>query len=125
MRTPRRPRPYRAVFKRVLDILLVLLALPVVLPLVLVLAVLIARDGHSPIYRQERIGRGGRSFMLWKLRTMVPDAKGQLDRYLAENAEARAEWDAYQKLDHDPRITAIGHSCGKARSTRCLSSGTC
>ncbi|ESW60837.1 MAG: sugar transferase [Rhodobacter sp. CACIA14H1] len=113
-RTPRRPRPYRAVFKRVLDILLVLLALPVVLPLVLVLAVLIARDGHSPIYRQERIGRGGRSFMLWKLRTMVPDAKGQLDRYLAENAEARAEWDAYQKLDHDPRITAIGHFLRKS-----------
>lgn len=111
---PRRPRPYGSVFKRVLDILLVVLAIPVVLPLVLVLAAMIARDGHSPIYRQERIGRGGRTFMLWKLRTMVPDAKGQLDRYLSENPDARAEWDAYQKLDHDPRITGIGHFLRKS-----------
>lgn len=108
-RMPKRPRLYDSVVKRLLDILLVLLALPIVLPVVLVLALLVARDGHSPFYRQERVGRGGRSFMLWKLRTMVPDAKGELDRYLEANPSAREEWDTYQKLQDDPRITGIGH----------------
>ena len=95
---PRRPRFYAVAGKRIFDIFCVLLALPTVLPFVLLLAVLIARDGHSPFYRQQRIGRGGRSFMLWKLRTMVPDADRQLEQHLAENEAARLEWDTYQKL---------------------------
>jgi len=106
---PRRHRFYRSLGKRFLDILLVVMALPMVLPLVLMLAVLIMRDGHSPFYMQERVGRGGRIFRLWKLRTMVPNAKAHLERYLEGNPEARQEWDAYQKLSSDPRITAFGH----------------
>ncbi|MEY4696475.1 MAG: hypothetical protein RIT14_903 [Pseudomonadota bacterium] len=105
---PRRARFYPALGKRVLDILFVLIAVPVVLPLVALLALLIAADGHSPVFRQERIGRGGQRFLLWKLRTMVPDAEDHLQRHLAQDAAARAEWDAFQKLSQDPRITRIG-----------------
>lgn len=105
---------YRNSFKRALDILLVVLALPMVLPLVALLALLIARDGHSPFYLQDRVGRGGRTFKLWKLRTMVPDAKAHLEQFLATNDEARKEWDAYQKLTNDPRITAFGHFLRKS-----------
>jgi lipopolysaccharide/colanic/teichoic acid biosynthesis glycosyltransferase len=99
---------YRSVFKRVLDIGLVLLALPIVLPTVLVLAALISLDAHSPFYRQKRLGKGGRVFILWKLRSMVPDAEARLSEHLAGNDVARHEWDAYQKLVRDPRITPIG-----------------
>jgi lipopolysaccharide/colanic/teichoic acid biosynthesis glycosyltransferase len=39
---------------------------------------------------------------------MVPDAEAVLERYLAQNPEARAEWDRHQKLKNDPRITPLG-----------------
>lgn len=105
---PRRHRIYRGLGKRFMDILLVVMALPIVLPVVFVLALLIMRDGHSPFYMQERVGKGGRIFRLWKLRTMVPNAKAHLEKYLQGNEEARREWLAYQKLTCDPRITAFG-----------------
>lgn len=111
---PRRPRLYRGVGKRMLDIFLVILALPAILPVIALFAVLIARDGHSPFYRQERVGRNGKIFVLWKLRSMVPDAKAALERHLVANPAARAEWDAYQKLSVDPRITEIGHFIRKS-----------
>jgi exopolysaccharide production protein ExoY len=105
---PRRERMYRQRFKRGLDLLLVLLALPIVLPTVLILAALIAAQGHSPFYRQDRLGLGGRVFTLWKLRTMIPDADARLSEHLAQNDAARREWDAFQKLKCDPRITPLG-----------------
>lgn len=111
---PHGERFYRRSGKRLLDICMVLLVLPFVLPVMIILVVLVARDGHSPFYRQERLGKGGRVFKLWKLRTMVPDAKLHLERYLSGNDDARREWDAYQKLSRDPRITAIGHLLRKS-----------
>jgi lipopolysaccharide/colanic/teichoic acid biosynthesis glycosyltransferase len=39
---------------------------------------------------------------------MVPDADKVLDAYLEQNPEAKAEWDAHQKLTNDPRITSVG-----------------
>lgn len=99
---------YRNGVKRVLDTLLILLALPFVLPLMALMALAVMTDGHSPFYRQERLGRGGRTFGLLKIRTMVPDAKAALETYLAQNPEARAEWDETQKLKNDPRITFAG-----------------
>ena len=100
--------PYRCGLKRVLDLALVLLALPVVLPLVLILALAAASDGHAPFYSQIRVGRGGRMFRIWKLRTMVPQADALLAAHLAADPAARAEWDRFQKLAHDPRITRVG-----------------
>jgi exopolysaccharide production protein ExoY len=101
-------RLYRDMFKRWLDVGLVVLALPAALSLIAVFALLIALDGHNPFYRQRRVGRDGRIFALWKLRTMVPNAERLLDLHLQTNAERRREWEAHQKLRHDPRITPIG-----------------
>lgn len=99
---------YAHVVKPVLDITLALmLAIPVAL-IVGVFALLIARDGHSPFYRQQRIGKNGRAFGMWKLRSMVPNADAHLEDYLASNPDARREWDKTQKLKNDPRITPIG-----------------
>lgn len=99
---------YRHYVKRGLDIGIVLLALVPTVLVLLPLCALIALDGHSPLYRQRRIGRDGRIFRMWKLRSMVHDAEGNLGAYLAENPHARAEWDHSQKLRNDPRITWIG-----------------
>jgi exopolysaccharide production protein ExoY len=99
---------YSILGKRVLDIGLIMLALPVVLPVLLVLAAVIALFGGSPIYVQKRVGLGGRTFRMFKLRTMVRDADDRLAEYLAANPTARAEWNLRQKLTHDPRITAFG-----------------
>lgn len=105
---PRPERLYRRTFKRIVDIVFVLLIAPFVLPMVLVLCVLIALDGSSPFYTQARVGKGGRVFRLWKLRSMVPDADDRLAKHLADNEAARMEWNAYQKLASDPRITTLG-----------------
>ncbi|WGW04395.1 sugar transferase [Tropicibacter oceani] len=99
---------YRDHFKRALDVVLVLL---VILPVLLILApiaALIATDGASPLYFQKRVGRNGRIFYMWKLRSMVPNADALLEAHLNANPEARAEWNRDQKLKNDPRITRIG-----------------
>ena len=99
---------YDRFLKRLFDIVAVMLVVPFVLPLVLVLGILVARDGGPVLYTQDRLGRGGRVFRFWKLRSMVTDADRRLDEYLAANPAARAEWDETQKLKNDPRITPVG-----------------
>jgi lipopolysaccharide/colanic/teichoic acid biosynthesis glycosyltransferase len=100
--------PYAALAKRALDIALVLLAAPLALLVVALVCPFIMRDGGSPFFAQERVGRGGRVFRMWKLRSMVQDAEARLDAYLDACPERRREWDAFQKLRHDPRITPVG-----------------
>ncbi|CTQ49345.1 Putative undecaprenyl-phosphate N-acetylgalactosaminyl 1-phosphate transferase [Jannaschia donghaensis] len=99
---------YRDNLKRGLDVMLVLIATPFVLPLVAVMALLVALDGGSSFYSQDRLGRGGRRFRMWKLRSMVMDADAALGGHLARDPDARVEWDRDQKLANDPRITRIG-----------------
>lgn len=99
---------YNRLFKRAFDIILALIAAPAVLAVVLPVALLIMLDGGAPFYIQDRVGKGGRLFRMWKLRTMVRDADKMLAGHLAANPEARAEWDKYQKLHDDPRITPFG-----------------
>src|SRR6056297_3312058 len=94
--------------KRCLDIALVLLTLPISLPLILGMMCLVALDGSRPIYRQKRLGRGGRIFHMIKIRTMVPGSDALLEYHLRKNPEARREWDETQKLKRDPRITGVG-----------------
>lgn len=84
---------YRSRFKRLFDVSFVTMALPAVLPVILLLALIVALDGGRPFFRQTRVGRGGRSFSMWKLRSMVGDADRQLQAHLASSPAARAEWD--------------------------------
>lgn len=99
---------YRDHAKRALDFCLALLLAPIAIVLLAPLAALVALDGASPFYWQKRVGLRGREFYMLKLRSMVPNADALLVAYLAENPEARREWDFHQKLKHDPRITRIG-----------------
>jgi lipopolysaccharide/colanic/teichoic acid biosynthesis glycosyltransferase len=99
---------YRTYMKRLLDIVLVLIAAPMILLMILPFLILIPLDGGSPFYRQKRVGLDGKEFTMWKLRSMVVDADAKLAEYLASNPNAKAEWDKDQKLKSDPRITRIG-----------------
>lgn len=106
-RERRKHRVYH-VMKRAFDFSAVLVIAPVALLAVGILALLVRLDGSSAFYRQPRIGLGGRTFMLWKLRTMVPQAERKLESYLAAHPQARLAWNQSQKLRDDPRITKIG-----------------
>ena len=105
---------YRRVLKRWLDVGLVLMVVPFVVPVVLVLALVLKLTGHAPFFSQERVGKDGRIFRLWKLRTMVPDADARLQAHLLSDDAARQEWDAFQKLSRDPRITEFGQFLRKS-----------
>lgn len=100
--------PYRRFFKRAFDVMAIVLAAPAVLPIVAIAAAMVARDGGSPFYTQMRVGKGGKRFRMWKLRSMVRDADERMEEFLAANPEARMEWDSTQKLKADPRITRMG-----------------
>jgi lipopolysaccharide/colanic/teichoic acid biosynthesis glycosyltransferase len=99
---------YRRFLKRLLDIVVVLILLPPTVALLVPLMAIVALDGRSPIYVQKRLGRRGRVFRMFKLRSMVPGADQILEAHLARDPGARAEWDHNQKLKYDPRITVFG-----------------
>jgi len=100
---------YRGIGKRSFDILFLLLVLPFVLPVILILAVCVKMDGGPAFYAQRRVGRNGKIFQFYKLRSMKVNADEFLIQLCRENPEIEAEWNTYQKLRHDPRITKIGH----------------
>lgn len=95
-------------FKRCFDVIATLALAPMGLIIVGILALLIRRDGGNAFFCQQRVGRNGQVFKLWKLRTMVPDADQVFQAFLDQDADARAEWEKTQKLRADPRITPIG-----------------
>ena len=65
-------------------------------------------SGGPAIYTQPRHGRDGRVFTFYKFRSMVRDADAVLTAHLRTDAHAYAQWQTYQKLEHDPRITRFG-----------------
>lgn len=112
----RATRPDRRVyrfFKRVMDVLLAVVALLVLaLPMLLIALVIRIMDGRPVIYRQHRLGRNGRIITVCKFRSMCPDADAQLERLDREHlAQYRQEF----KIEHDPRLTRLG------RFLRCTS----
>lgn len=94
--------PFRRAMKRLADVVLSALALVLVSPLMAVLALLIkASSGHGPVfYSQERIGRCGHPFRIYKFRTMHPGAEPEGPRLASEG---------------DARITPLGHTLRKYR----------
>ncbi|MGT2968982.1 hypothetical protein BVE84_03690 [Streptococcus azizii] len=99
-------RHYRHLLaKRLLDIGGSLLGLFICAIAYLFLAPKIKRDGGPAIFKQERIGRNGRVFDLYKFRSMSVDAEKQKEDLLHYNVMTGPLF----KMDDDPRITPIGH----------------
>lgn len=88
-------------YQRIMDIVLCLIALIIGIPLMVIFGVLIKIEDNGPaVYKQERVGKGGKCFNLYKLRSMRTDA----EKFGAQWAEK-----------DDPRITKIGKFIRKTR----------
>jgi len=94
--------------KRVFDLVCAGIALLLLSPLFAVIALIARRDGGPAFFTQERIGMNGKRFSCYKFRSMRIDAEATLQHYLAGNPEAAREWQQFQKLKKDVRITPFG-----------------
>jgi len=94
--------------KRIFDLLFVVLIVPVVLPVICILYAMTRLNGGPGFFGHVRVGKNNRDFRCWKIRSMVPEAEKVLEKYLAQNPEAAAEWDRDFKLTDDPRVTRLG-----------------
>jgi exopolysaccharide production protein ExoY len=99
---------YASHLKRALDLVMVALLAPLALIVVAVSLALVRLDGGPGFFGHVRIGRNGRPFTCWKIRTMHPDAGPRLAALLATDPLAARAWEFQQKLDADPRVTPLG-----------------
>lgn len=101
--------PWNRAVKRTFDVLAVLVGGVFAFPVMAAIALAIRLDSPGrATFSQERVGRDGKPFRVWKFRTMVSDAEDRLRALLESDPDARAEWEATQKLVDDPRITRVG-----------------
>jgi len=91
--------------KRIFDITLCLLMLPAFFASMTVIALIIWVDDPGPIlFKQQRTGKGGRRFGMYKFRTMIVNAEEQKAQY---NHLNELSWPDF-KITNDPRITRVG-----------------
>jgi Undecaprenyl-phosphate galactose phosphotransferase WbaP len=97
------------VLKRMMDILISLMGILLLLPfLILVAGIIKVESPGTVFYRQPRLGKNGQVINLLKFRTMHQNASEIFRDALADNQLLQQEWDQYQKLRSDPRITRVG-----------------
>lgn len=95
--------------KRIFDIVFSLCVLVLCFPLFVTVALAIKCTSKGPIfYRGLRVGKEGKLFTFWKFRTMRKGAKKELRLLLAQDEMLEEEWNQFQKLKDDPRITNLG-----------------
>ena len=71
------------------------------------IAYILTGDFKHIIYSQDRIGKNGKHFPLYKYRSMIWDADEKLEELL-KDPKLKKEYDKYKKLENDPRITKVG-----------------
>lgn len=95
--------------KRAMDVVGALVFFVVFLPVLLIIAIGVRLSSRGPIiYYQDRVGLGGKTFRFYKFRSMVVNSDEVFKEFLDTDPEAKSQWEKYQKLDRDPRITAFG-----------------
>jgi lipopolysaccharide/colanic/teichoic acid biosynthesis glycosyltransferase len=107
--------PYESLFrgtayviaKRIMDITLILLAMPILIPVFLLIALLIKIESPNgpTIFSQDRTGKHGKRFKMYKFRSMVPNAE-ELKKELDHLNELK--WPDF-KIKNDPRVTRLGN----------------
>ena len=91
--------------KRILDVAVCLALIPVALPILALCYLGIKIDSPGPVFfSQERTGRGGKRFKLYKLRTMVKNAAELKEKYMHLNELKPPDF----KITNDPRVTRMG-----------------
>ncbi len=95
----------KAIIKAVFDKMLALTGLVAAAPLIALIALVIRLDDGGPVlFRQVRVGKGGRPITVWKFRTMVQDAESRK----AELAHHNQQQGPLFKIRNDPRVTRVG-----------------
>lgn len=97
-------------FKRMIDIVGAIVGIAILIPLTAVVKIanILNKDFGPLFYSQERIGKNGKYFKMYKFRSMCMDSQEVLEKLLKEDEDARKEWEENRKLTNDPRITKIG-----------------
>jgi len=96
------------VTKRVFDIVGSVCIITILSPLLIYISNKVRKDGGASIYGHLRVGKNGRPFKCLKFRSMVVNSNEVLEELLANDREAKLEWEATYKLKCDPRVTEIG-----------------
>lgn len=97
------------IMKRLFDIIFALIGIILASPIFLIIGLLIRlEDGGVPIFKQDRIGKNGKIFKLYKFRSMIVDADKLLYELLESNEVLALEYKINKKLVNDPRVTKVG-----------------
>ena len=92
--------------KRLFDIVAATCGIVILSPLMIIIAVLIKSEDHGPIfYKQVRVGKNGKTFKMYKFRSMFVNADKMLDKLKEQNDVDGPMF----KMKDDPRVTKIGH----------------
>lgn len=101
---------FEKIVKRAVDIIGGVCGTLLLVPLAIIIWIAnkISRDNGPIFYKQERIGKNGKKFKMYKFRTMCIDSDIKLRELLEKDEKAREEWEENRKLKNDPRVTKIG-----------------
>lgn len=99
------------VVKRIIDIIASMFGIIILIPLTIIVKIsyMLSGDFHSIFFNQERIGKNGKPFKMFKFRTMIPNADDELKKLLKKDKKIKEEYTKYKKLENDPRITKVGN----------------
>lgn len=99
-----------ASIKRGIDLVAGIAGCILLIPITLFVVVCnaIFKDNGPIFFIQERIGKNGKSFKMYKFRTMVVGAEEILQKHIEEQTEIGKEYIEHKKIKNDPRITKIG-----------------
>jgi len=91
--------------KRAMDVVIATLTLALALPLMLLIALAIRLDSPGPVlFRQQRVGKGGKLFTMYKFRSMIEEAEAEKEELRRLRGVDKRRF----KLKDDPRITRVG-----------------
>ena len=94
------------VTKRILDVVISLLTLVLLSPLLIIVGLLIKQESNGPaLFKQQRVGLYGKTFTMFKFRSMSQDAQAQRNKLERHNEMSSG---VLFKIKNDPRITPLG-----------------
>lgn len=100
-----RRKPVYEFIKRIMDICCSLVALILLSPVFLFTMIAIYIDDPGPVlFKQVRVGRDGRKFLIWKFRSMKKNAEEAKAELMSKNQDHGVNF----KIENDPRITRVG-----------------
>lgn len=95
------------IIKRLFDFCAALIGSIITLPFFIIIAIAIKLDSKGPVFFiHHRVGKNGKALPILKFRTMIVGAENMIKDFTPEQ---KKEWETNFKLEHDPRVTKIGH----------------